>query len=84
MNIEEAIAAHLEWKQNARGLPVNPDGSIEAQDVASDSKCQLGHWLYGMEGPLLSTDSTKLFFNDTRNFTRSLQILSGGQMQVSR
>jgi len=47
MNIEEAILAHARWKIRLMTYLKNPDGSINANDVGVDNKCELGTWIHG-------------------------------------
>ena len=47
MNINEAIAAHVEWKAKLSSYLSRPDESLNYFDILANDRCQLGLWLYG-------------------------------------
>ena len=47
MNFDDAIKAHSAWKMKLSKYLANPDKSLKAEDVAQDSKCDLGKWIHG-------------------------------------
>lgn len=47
MNIDEVIKAHVAWKTKLSRYLACPDRSINAADIATDRKCELGRWLHG-------------------------------------
>ena len=53
MNVDEAIAVHVEWKEKLTQYLNQPDGSLDALAIAADDRCPLGQWLHG-EGRLLT------------------------------
>lgn len=46
LSIEDAINAHLEWKQNLISYSMRPDGSLKTEDTCRDDFCSLGRWIY--------------------------------------
>jgi len=49
MDFLSAIDAHGDWKKRLRAYLLNPDHSLSAQKVSSDSECDLGKWIYSGE-----------------------------------
>lgn len=47
MNFDEAIRAHSSWKLKLSTYLRNPNGSLQAMEVARDNACELGRWLQG-------------------------------------
>lgn len=47
MNIDDVIRAHAAWKAKLSNYLANPDRSLNARDIGSDNKCELGRWIYG-------------------------------------
>lgn len=49
MDLNQAIAAHAQWKQRFRSAIA--DGSLlPAAEIRKDDQCELGCWLYGAGG----------------------------------
>lgn len=46
MNVQEAIAAHAQWKIKLAGYLKNPDNSVSYDQLAADNRCELGKWIY--------------------------------------
>jgi hypothetical protein len=55
MNFDEAIKAHSAWKTKLSGYLSKPDGSLQPNEVQSDSHCPLGQWIHG-EGLKLASE----------------------------
>lgn len=47
MYFDEAIKAHSAWKLKLSNYIRKPDGSLKADEVQSDHKCDLGKWIHG-------------------------------------
>lgn len=47
MDFDEAIKAHSAWKLKLSNYIRKPDGSLKADEVQSDHKCDLGKWIHG-------------------------------------
>ncbi len=47
MNFDDALKAHVSWKMKLQGYLLQPNGSINAEDLSADNKCELGKWIYG-------------------------------------
>lgn len=47
MDFDEAIVAHTQWRGRLQSYLQKRDGSLNANDVALDDKCGLGHWIHG-------------------------------------
>ena len=47
MNFDSAIVAHTTWKNKLKNYLEKKDGSLNAADVQSDQKCELGQWIHG-------------------------------------
>ena len=52
VNVDEAIAVHVAWKEKLTRYLNDPDGSLDALEIAADDRCPLGRWLR-REGSLL-------------------------------
>ena len=46
MNLDNAIAAHAEWKTKFRSA-IQKKEQLDAASIALDDKCPLGTWLHG-------------------------------------
>ncbi|MDO8322150.1 MAG: CZB domain-containing protein [Phenylobacterium sp.] len=46
MNLDNALAAHADWKVKLR-VALADHATLDAETLASDCKCQLGLWLHG-------------------------------------
>ncbi|HXD39760.1 MAG TPA: CZB domain-containing protein [Ramlibacter sp.] len=46
MNLENAIAAHAEWKSRLR-IAIRKQEKLDADEIALDDQCPLGKWLHG-------------------------------------
>jgi methyl-accepting chemotaxis protein len=46
MNLENAIAAHAEWKTKFRSA-IEKKEKLDAASISQDNKCPLGQWLHG-------------------------------------
>ena len=46
MNLDNAIAAHAEWKTKFRSA-IQKKEQLDAASIALDNKCPLGQWLHG-------------------------------------
>lgn len=46
MNTQEAILAHARWKTLLATYLSCPNGSINANNLQADDKCDLGHWIH--------------------------------------
>lgn len=46
MNLDDAIAAHAEWKIKLRGA-IEKHEVLDAKTISADNCCALGHWLHG-------------------------------------
>ena len=46
MNLDNAIAAHAEWKTKLRSA-IQKKEQLDAAAISSDNKCPLGQWLHG-------------------------------------
>ena len=46
MNLDDAIAAHAEWKTKLRGA-IRRREQLDAASISLDNKCPLGQWLHG-------------------------------------
>lgn len=44
--IDEAIDAHLAWRQKLLSYFANPNGSLDSNVISSDCLCSLGRWIY--------------------------------------
>ncbi|GIL18613.1 MAG: hypothetical protein BroJett040_23640 [Oligoflexia bacterium] len=47
LDIEEAIQAHLGWKNKLRSYFAKPDQSLHPEQIEQDHLCSLGKWIYG-------------------------------------
>ena len=47
MNTQDAILAHARWKIKLTMYLKNPDGTINADQLGADDKCELGRWIHG-------------------------------------
>lgn len=47
MDFDGAIKAHSAWKLKLSAYLRNPDGSLKADEIQQDNKCELGKWIYG-------------------------------------
>jgi hypothetical protein len=54
LNFDEAIAAHSIWKQKLAIYLAKPNKSIDSGKLAQDHHCELGKWIHGQQGPILS------------------------------
>lgn len=50
MNITDAIKAHAQWKVKLTAYLMKPDGSLKAEDIAPDNRCELGKWIHSSAG----------------------------------
>ena len=71
MNFDEAIAAHSAWKQKLALYLVKPDKSIDSTKLALDNQCDLGKWIYGEGGKLLTNQSFQELKKEHANFHRA-------------
>lgn len=46
MDFDEAVKAHSSWKLKLSNYISKPDGSLKANDVQVDNKCDLGKWIH--------------------------------------
>ena len=46
MDLDNAIAAHAEWKTKLRGA-IQKKEQLDAASISLDNKCPLGQWLHG-------------------------------------
>ena len=46
MNLDNAIAAHAEWKTKFRSA-IQKKEQLDATTISMDNKCPLGQWLHG-------------------------------------
>jgi methyl-accepting chemotaxis protein len=46
MNLDNAIAAHVEWKTKLRSA-IQKKEQLDAVSISLDNKCPLGQWLHG-------------------------------------
>ena len=46
MDLNQAIAKHVEWKLTFRGAIANQE-SVDAESIFKDDGCELGQWLHG-------------------------------------
>jgi methyl-accepting chemotaxis protein len=46
MNLDDAIAAHAEWKTKLRRA-IQKKEPLDVASISSDNKCPLGQWLHG-------------------------------------
>lgn len=65
MNFDDAIKAHAQWKMKLMLYLKNPNGSLNANEVAQDNQCELGKWIYASAGKY-SSDTFKLL-KETHN-----------------
>lgn len=49
MNFDDAIKAHVMWKIKLITYITKPDKSLNAVEVSSDNRCDLGKWLHSPE-----------------------------------
>lgn len=49
LNVEEAISAHLAWKQKLYNHITNQDNLLDPDKVSSDCNCSLGQWILKIE-----------------------------------
>jgi len=49
LNVEDAIAAHVGWKQKILNYIKNADRSLVPSEISSDQRCSLGKWIVGHE-----------------------------------
>ncbi len=47
MNVQEAIAAHAQWKIKLAVYLKKPDNSVSFEQLGADDRCELGKWIYG-------------------------------------
>ncbi|MBP9206446.1 MAG: CZB domain-containing protein [Kofleriaceae bacterium] len=47
LDFDGAIVAHRRWVARVRTYLHAPDGSIDADWLVQDDRCELGHWLRG-------------------------------------
>jgi len=47
MDLDDAIKAHSSWKMKLARYLENPDGSLKAQEIEPDNRCELGKWIHG-------------------------------------
>lgn len=53
LDIIGAMLAHLQWKQRLQGyISGSGEEAFDAQRVACDRSCTLGHWIHGEGGEL--------------------------------
>jgi methyl-accepting chemotaxis protein len=67
MSFDEAVNCHSEWKRKLCAYVLNPDGSMNIDEVGSNNKCKLGRWIRG-DGRKYSgfPEFTKLIAEHTR------------------
>lgn len=53
MDLDRAISTHADWKRRLEFYLAKPDGSLDGDQVADPTRCELGAWLHG-EGAVLS------------------------------
>jgi|GEM_PF-2195989 len=46
-DFDEAISVHQNWKKRLLKYSLTPDGSLKAEEIRADNKCELGCWIYG-------------------------------------
>lgn len=46
---QDAIDAHVKWKQRLLSYFVNPDGQLDSEVICKDNNCSLGKWIYSYE-----------------------------------
>jgi len=51
MKIDDAILAHVEWKDRLSNYLRRADRSLLPREIAADNGCELGKWLYGEGRP---------------------------------
>jgi len=47
MNFDDAIAAHVAWRMKLSSYLAKPNHSLNADEVAKPTSCELGHWIAG-------------------------------------
>ncbi len=47
MNLDDAVAAHVDWKNKLAAYLNKPDHSLKRAEVEPDDRCALGKWLKG-------------------------------------
>lgn len=51
LDVDQAIKAHVNWKQMLLNYSANPDKSLNADHVCKDDVCSLGKWLFQKNNP---------------------------------
>lgn len=49
ISADDAITAHLAWKDRLAKHFETADSALNPSDIATDNKCSLGMWIYGVE-----------------------------------
>jgi PAS domain S-box-containing protein len=57
INIDEAISAHLGWRQKLTSHLAKRDGSLDSERIGADNHCPLGRWIEKVE-PVFRTNPT--------------------------
>jgi hypothetical protein len=47
MDFDQAVVAHIAWKQKLTTYLEKRDGSLNAREAVLDNKCPLGQWIHG-------------------------------------
>ena len=77
MTFDEAVNCHSQWKRKLQAYLSNPDGSINVEEVGSNTKCKLGKWIRG-DGRKYSgfPEFAKLIAEHTRFHKAAADLLS--------
>lgn len=59
MNFDDAVKAHIAWKQKLQTYIQNPDNSLNPATVGVDNMCELGKWLHGEGAKFASNPNFK-------------------------